>query len=258
MLGGIVHAQINARLDTIGPHVHAVFYSFSANEIVGCTYAFVSFLLDESLQSRALSYVGREQFLRDNVNPDKLREVGSLLSHFIFSWRVLPIETTILALMDRDDDPNVFPILEYLLLESPHLSQRIDSFYSLNMDNHFWKDPFVFQKISDYNNRFPDGIPMLNSVIMPRPAILPIYYGNTAIRILPILDVLIGRLIENDKKVFLGRLFDRYQKLYVYHDAPISNVGDLLFYYYESPLFFLPEHYEFKLKLLSLLGRVCL
>jgi len=141
MLGGIVHAQINARLDTIGPHVHAVFYSFSANvlyltsslqywpklslqEIVGCTYAFVSFLLDESLQSRALSYVGREQFLRDNVNPDKLREVGSLLSHFIFSWRVLPIETTILALMDRDDDPNVFPILEYLLLESPHLSQR--------------------------------------------------------------------------------------------------------------------------------------
>lgn len=84
--------------------------------MVECTYTLISFLLDEVIAPARSLALSRET--------DKLRETSVLLSHFIFTWHILPLETTLLALMDRDDTSQAFNLLEYLLLDSPQVAQR--------------------------------------------------------------------------------------------------------------------------------------
>lgn len=50
--------------------------------------------------------------------------------------------------MDHDDDPNVFPLLEYLLLDCPQINQRLDAFYALGVNRDFWKEEYYFQKVT--------------------------------------------------------------------------------------------------------------
>eukprot|EP00026_Physarum_polycephalum_P000590 Phypoly_transcript_00591.p1 GENE.Phypoly_transcript_00591~~Phypoly_transcript_00591.p1 ORF type:complete len:1441 (+),score=280.99 Phypoly_transcript_00591:85-4407(+) len=227
--------------------VHTIFYSFTAAEVNACTYTFISFLLDESpLQPRPISRYDpaqRRHIVREPAPHERMREACTLLANFVYSWHILPLEVTLLALMDRDDDPNVFTLLEHLLLDCPHINQRLDAFYALNINNNLWKEDAYFQKNLGYNTTFQD----YNMSKSP----LPIYYGNTCLRLLPVLDLLLRRLIEQDQAARLEKFIDRYHQLYVYHDTPISNVSDILFYYYDAPLF--TDMPDTRLKLLRLL-----
>jgi mediator of RNA polymerase II transcription subunit 23 len=63
---------------------------------------------------------------------------------------------------------------------------------------------------------------------------LPIYFGNVCLRMLPVLDLLLGRLLENEQLQTFERLVARYSSLYRYHDLPVSFVCDFLHFYFES------------------------
>lgn len=59
--------------------------------------------------------------------------------------------------------------------------------------------------------------------------VLPVYYGNLCVKIVPVLDVLIGRLVETEHKDLLQEVVMRFRKLYaLYHHSPISYVLDSL------------------------------
>jgi hypothetical protein len=50
--------------------------------------------------------------------------------------------------VDRDDDPNGFTLLEHLLLDSPHINQRLDAFYALKFNSNIWEEDTYFQKVA--------------------------------------------------------------------------------------------------------------
>jgi hypothetical protein len=66
---------------------------------------------------------------------------------------------------------------------------------------------------------------------------LPIYYGYSCLRVLPILDLIICRLIEvsDDASVnLLFALLQAYAPLYAFHESAAEFVLFLLHYYYSS------------------------
>ena len=66
---------------------------------------------------------------------------------------------------------------------------------------------------------------------------LPSYYSNTYLNMLPVLDYLIGRLIEVDQLDFLNYLMEHFCTLYRYHPAALTFLYETLFYYYDAPAF---------------------
>jgi hypothetical protein len=64
------------------------------------------------------------------------------------------------------------------------------------------------------------------------------------------MDILLGRLIENEKTDFVGKLVAKYFRLYMYHEGPALFIADLLFYYFDSPGL---QVGDCKIKLLKLL-----
>jgi hypothetical protein len=124
--------------------------TFSPQELTSYTYAFIDFLFDESpLQAKPLSNQVRASYSAEQCNPDQLRDVGSLLSDFIWQYQILNWETVLLALADRDDDPNMYAILEYLLISDPQFSARVDQFLQTNVNKveNLQKILFIFCRI---------------------------------------------------------------------------------------------------------------
>ena len=114
---------------------YRIMSTFTPQELTSYTYAFIDFLFDESpLQAKPLSNQVRASYVPEPCNPDQLRDVGSLLSDFIWQYQLLNWETVLLALADRDDDPNMYVILEYLLLADPQFGARVDAFLQINVN----------------------------------------------------------------------------------------------------------------------------
>lgn len=71
---------------------------------------------------------------------------------------------------------------------------------------------------------------------------------------LPILELVFNRLIENDKIPLLSKLVQQYGVLFKYHENAPGLVVDTIYYYYESPSF--QQSPESKLLFLKLLGNI--
>ncbi|CAG8534933.1 1008_t:CDS:2, partial [Scutellospora calospora] len=101
-------------------------------------------------------------------------------------------------------------------------------------------------KLTKYLEKYPeyfqyeafamDGYETNNKPLEP-PLVtnMPIYYTTAIRRSLPILDIVIGRLIEFGQQEMLANLLDEYGQLYRYHQTPLAFVRDLLHYYYSAP-----------------------
>jgi len=154
----------------------------------------------------------------------QLNKVGQAISTLIWSDAVISLETFLLALMDRDDDPNAFNIIRYLVVHDVQLQARLGTFLRLGFLPDFWDEPDRFAKHTTYYAEHP-----LNPALGYN---LPIYYSNDLLRFLPICDHLIGRLIETQKRELLLELVNLYHPLYAFHERPIGFVIDTLHYYY--------------------------
>jgi mediator of RNA polymerase II transcription subunit 23 len=224
-------------------HAHnvlRVLQQFTPQDVTACNFALVDFILD-TLQPQQL------MFLPEPASPDLINQTGGLLAKLIWHYNIARFEIVLQALMDRDDDINAFSMIDYLLNQSPDFATRVEYWCSLGVRPDHWREQAYFTYHRQFHDKFPEPLTVLGA-----PA-LPTYYGNVCLRALPILDVLVGRLIENDQLHLLERLVSRYGQLWRYHDAPITFTCELLQYYHES------EHISanmWKLNLLSLLQGV--
>eukprot|EP01113_Clastostelium_recurvatum_P038666 TRINITY_DN5809_c0_g1_i10.p1 TRINITY_DN5809_c0_g1~~TRINITY_DN5809_c0_g1_i10.p1 ORF type:complete len:4348 (-),score=882.14 TRINITY_DN5809_c0_g1_i10:23-13066(-) len=238
--------------ERVFPLIYSVFMTFPAQEWIQLAYSFIDCWLDELLQPSPASQQQGSLFLRETLPPQRIIDVATHLSQFMFTWYLLPPEATLLALCGRDDDPNTFPILEHILLEPGPLRHRIDIFTTIMASGPTPKrgscyDDSFFAKNADFNTKFPDAMhpPLMtnpsNPYLPKPPPALPIYYSNTCLSLLPVIDVIIARLIENNEVNILLRVLDAYAPLYAYHDMPITHGYNLLYYYAEAPVFRLPQ-----------------
>eukprot|EP00474_Spongospora_subterranea_P005735 CRZ06193.1 hypothetical protein [Spongospora subterranea] len=102
-----------------------------------------------------------------------------------------------------------------------------------------WDDPDYLPRHLDYHTSFPEvstGAGYENFLGASEEAILPVYYGNLCARIVPVIDILIGRLIENEESALLIDIIDRFHPIYnLYHSHPIEFVLSTFRYYDTSP-----------------------
>lgn len=113
--------------------------------------------MDESpLQPKPLSSQVRTNYLPEQATAETIREVGMLLSHFVWSYQLLHFETLVMAFIDRDDDPNMYLLLEYLFITDNQFSSRVEFFLSLNVAKEFWKEDSFFAKHKDFDQKYPE------------------------------------------------------------------------------------------------------
>ncbi|CAG8508778.1 6034_t:CDS:10 [Diversispora eburnea] len=170
-----------------------------------------------------------------------------MLDELIWRYQILSFEHVLFALIKGHSENNstAFKILEYLLIESNQYSDRVQYFISLGFSHRYWVEDDHHDKMMKYLERYPeyfqyeayamDGYETVTKQLEP-PLIthMPIYYTNAIRKSLPILDIVIGRLIEFEEQELLIKILDDYRHIYKYHQTPLCFVRDLFCYYYSS------------------------
>lgn len=96
----------------------------------------------------------RANYVPEAASQQKIHEAAGLLSNFSWVYYLLDFETLILALNDRDDDPNAATLLEHLLISDKMLSTRSEYFCSLNVNKDHWKEENYWIKHKDFESKF--------------------------------------------------------------------------------------------------------
>ncbi|KAL6058560.1 Mediator of RNA polymerase II transcription subunit 23 [Balamuthia mandrillaris] len=238
--------QVVGSTTLIPQNVLCILKRFTPREVTAFHYVLVDFLLDLLQPEHALS----SSFgLREPASQLAIQHAGNLLGLLVWNYQVLNLENLVLALADSDGDPNSFALLEYLLLKDMNFVGRVNFFRSLQVRPDFWRDENPFAHHKEFHDKCPEGIEV--SGVEER--ILPVYFGNICLRMLPILDLLFGRLVEKERVELFEGLINVCAPLYKYHHAPITFVTHLMLYYFDSEVMKQPA---FKLQLLSLLQGV--
>ncbi|CAG8583738.1 10890_t:CDS:10 [Ambispora gerdemannii] len=175
-----------------------------------------------------------------------------LLGDLIWTYQIVAFEHVIFALIrgNRDHDHKAkvaFGFLDYLLFKSEGFQSRVDYFISLNFNPRYWTEDDYHDKLMKYLEKYPeffefeafamDGYENVKKILDPPvPTQMPIYYSFVIARTLPILDIVIGRLIEYGEKEMLIKLLEKYGCLYKYHQTPLSFIRDLFQYYHSDTL----------------------
>lgn len=122
-------------------------------------------------------------------------------------------------------------LIEFLLCKEPTILAWREAFIALQPNVDHWREDEP-QKLLEFLSKFPARY-VRTATNVP----LTSYYSNTYLSVLPVLDYLIGRLIEVDQTDFLNYLMEYYSTLYRYHPAALTFLYETLFYYYEAPAF---------------------
>ncbi|KAI9285727.1 mediator complex subunit 23-domain-containing protein [Umbelopsis sp. AD052] len=138
-----------------------------------------------------------------------------------------------------------FQYLEYLLLESPEFSRRVETFTSLQFSSKYWAEDNHHEKLMTYLAQFPEysefesygmkDFEQTQHMDPPTSPPMPIYFTNVVLRFIPFFDVIINRLIEYEQPDLLARILDKHGHLFQYHHYPLSFICNLFLDHYSSP-----------------------
>lgn len=219
-------------------HVNELMNTITPQRWSKLTYWLLDYLLD-TLTAEQLASGGE-------VNSDQLELTAQKLSHLIWDHAVLSLHTVLMALADSlvlpralDTQHNAavnrfntaIQLIEYLLCKDPTILACREAFIALQPNVDHWREDEP-HKLREFLSKFPARY-VRTAANTPMTS----YYSNTYLSVLPVLDYLIGRLIEVDQTDFLNYLMEHYSTLYRYHPAALTFLYETLFYYYEAPAF---------------------
>ncbi|KAJ2650904.1 hypothetical protein IWW40_002166 [Coemansia sp. RSA 1250] len=186
-------------------------------------------------------------FIVANENERGLTGPGAstkqLLNDFMFRLQLVHHEHVVFALTrgehDLRTDQMRLGLTRYVLLESQQFSERLDEWHRLDFQGRYWADFTHWQKQQAYMARFPEYFEFEAAVegpLEPPPALsLPVYYENAMVRLLPILEFALGRMIEAEDRELLRDVLDRMGILYRLHQVPLTTLMNTLFVYFNAP-----------------------
>ncbi|KAJ1952632.1 hypothetical protein EC988_003444, partial [Linderina pennispora] len=169
-----------------------------------------------------------------------------LLDDFTFTFHLIHHEHVLFALTrgehDLRRDPLRMALTRFVLLESPMFSERLNEWHRLDFRGRYWADHDHATKHGAFMAKFPEYFEYEAHLVKskvplePPPALsLPIYYENIMVRLLPVLEFALGRLIEAEDKQLLRDVLDRMGILYRLHQVPLTTLMDTLFIYFAAP-----------------------
>ncbi|KAJ1903536.1 hypothetical protein LPJ81_003004 [Coemansia sp. IMI 209127] len=169
-----------------------------------------------------------------------------LLDDVMFKYHLLHHEHVVFALTRGEHDLRTdrmrLALTRFVLLESPSFTERLNEWHRLDFQGRYWADYRHWAKQETYLTKFPEffehegHLAASNVVLDPPPALsLPIYYENRMVRLLPVLEFALGRLIEAENRVLLRAVLDRMGILYRLHQVPLTTLMNTLFVYFNAP-----------------------
>ncbi|KAJ2743137.1 hypothetical protein GGI20_003965, partial [Coemansia sp. BCRC 34301] len=112
----------------------------------------------------------------------------------------------------------------------------------LDFQGRYWADDGHWRKQEAYLARFPEYFEYEAQLVSeslavdPPPALpLPIYYETAMVRLLPVLEFALGRLIESEDRLLLCDVLDRLGILYRLHQVPLTTLMNTLFVFFDAP-----------------------
>ncbi|KAI9504068.1 hypothetical protein GGI25_001379 [Coemansia spiralis] len=211
--------------------VRRVLLSFPLSQISTYTSSLIDFIIGCELE-------------RGSKEPSATTK--QLLDDFIFKYYFIHHEHVVFALTRGEHDMRTdnmrLALTRFVLLESPSFTERLNEWHRLDFQGRYWADYNHWTKQETYLAKFPEyfeyeGYLVQHSVPLdPPPALsLPIYYENRMVRLLPVLEFALGRLIEAEDRVLLRDVLDRMGILYRLHQVPLTTLMNTLFVYYNAP-----------------------
>ncbi|OMJ08569.1 Mediator of RNA polymerase II transcription subunit 23 [Smittium culicis] len=170
----------------------------------------------------------------------------SVLERFIWLFMFIRNEHVLYGLVrgefDIRDDPIRMRIIHYILFESPGFSSRLEDWKKLDFPGRYWEADDYYLKQVRYLNKNPEYFEyeyylLLNNepVDPPTQLALPMYYENEMVRLLPVLEYALDRLIEAEQTDLLIKILDHFGMLFRLDQVPLNTLYNILFVYFGSP-----------------------
>ncbi|KAJ2557493.1 hypothetical protein EV175_001320, partial [Coemansia sp. RSA 1933] len=169
-----------------------------------------------------------------------------LLDDFMFRFRLIHHEHVVFAVTRGEHDLRTdrmrLALTRHVLLESAGFTERLNEWHRLDFQGRYWADYKHWEKQDTYLTRFPEFFEYEAHLVQggvaldPAPALsLPIYYENGMVRLLPVLEFALGRLIEAENREVLCAVLDRLGILYRLHQVPLTTLMNTLSVYFNAP-----------------------
>ncbi|KAJ2727126.1 hypothetical protein GGI07_000010 [Coemansia sp. Benny D115] len=171
-------------------------------------------------------------------------DARALLDAFMFRLHLVRHEHVVFALVrgehDLRGDTARLALVRFALLDAPGFVARLREWHALDFRGRYWADYAHWTKQSAFLTRFPEFFEhdaLLGDATLdpPRALRLPIYYENGMVRLLPVLEYALGRLIEAEDRTLLCDVLDRMGILYRLHQVPLTTLMNTLFVYFDAP-----------------------
>ncbi|CAA0817154.1 Mediator of RNA polymerase II transcription subunit 23 [Striga hermonthica] len=153
---------------------------------------------------------------------DLMLKVCNNLAFFIWTHELIPLDILLLALIDRDDDPNALRIV-INILDSKELQQRVKMYLINRGPPEHWLFSGTFKRVEvqealgihlSYKERYPT------------------FFDDITGRLLPVIPMIVYRLIENDAIDAADRVLQVYSTFLHYYPLNFTFVRDILAYFY--------------------------
>ncbi|OLY85058.1 Mediator of RNA polymerase II transcription subunit 23 [Smittium mucronatum] len=187
-----------------------------------------------------------EPILSGDKYESQLKKTFAVLERFVWLFMFIRNEHVLYGLVrgefDIRNDPIRMRLIHYLLIESPGFSARLDDWKSLDFPGRYWEAEDYYSKQIRYLNKNPEYFEyeyylLLNNepIDPPTQLALPMYYENEMVRLLPVLEYALDRLIEAEQTDLLIELLDHFGMLFRLDQVPLNSLYNILFVYFGSP-----------------------
>lgn len=154
------------------------------------------------------------------------------INAMIWKYHIFTIDRFIFCLALRSYDGSEvqisFYLIQLVLIKNAEFRNRTQEFVKENSPEH-WKQTNWYEKHDSFHKKFPEKFNANDSVQQ-----LPVYFGNVCLRMIPVIDIVIHRLLEISTPTLhktLEFLLDHLGCLYKFHDRPITYLYNTLHYY---------------------------
>lgn len=190
-----------------------VLREFSPEEVTANIYTMVDVLLHHI----------HVEIQRGHLLQDLIMKASTNLAYFIWTHELLPLDILVLALIDRDDDPNALHIVISLLLDRQELQQRMKLFLMARGPPEHWLYSGIFKRL-DLQKALGNHLSWKDR--------FPVCFDDIAARLVPVITLVVYRFIENDFIDPAERVLIVYKQLLAYHPLRFTFVRDILSYFY--------------------------
>ncbi|PVV05089.1 hypothetical protein BB560_000397 [Smittium megazygosporum] len=206
-------------------------------------------LVDYAVNSIKLGYFKKDgdsatQQLSDQENV--LSKSKELVERFVWKYMFFKNEHLIYGLVrgeyDLRCDSIRMELIRYLFIQSPGFSERLEYWKELDFPGRYWVADDYFAKQQSYLQSYPEffeyeAFLVLNNAEVDPPVSLslPMYYENCMVRLVPVIEYTIERLIEAEQGELLIDLLNHLSFLFRLSQIPLSTLYNILCTYFGSP-----------------------